>query len=136
MPDRKADLSDLAAGDIFHATSPNGASLICLVLSATQKAIHARRITTQQNLSFDSRTGVEQTGPEQSLAIIDSVAPLPSDVHNTFLELDRKYGALIALDEESRFRDLDRFKLTDAEKRALVFIGSHYPANPLPPPVE
>ena len=131
MPDRKADLSDLAAGDIFHANSPNGASLICLVLSVTPETIEARRITTQESLSFDRQSGMERTGPKQALAIIDSVTPLPSDTHNVLLELDSKYGALMAMDEKSRFQDLERFKLTDAEKKALISVGSYYPANPI-----
>jgi hypothetical protein len=133
MLDGNPDLSSLAVGDIFHATSPNSASLICLVLSVTPKTIEARRITTQESLSFDRQSGMEKTGPEQALAIIDSVAPLPSEIYNVFLDLDRKYGALMAMDEESRFQDLEQFKLTDAEKKALIFIASHYPANPLPP---
>jgi hypothetical protein len=39
----------------------------------------------------------------------------------------------MAIDEESRFEDLEPHKLTDAEKRALIFVDSHYLANPLPP---
>ena len=136
MPDREADLANLGVGDIFHAECPNGASVICLVLSVTPTTIEARRITTQESLSFDRQTGVEQAAPEQAVAIIDSVAPLPSEIYNVFLELDRKYGALMAMDEESRFQDLEQFKLTDAEKKALIFVASHYPADPLPPPVE
>jgi hypothetical protein len=118
-------LAKLAVGDIFHAESPNGASMVCLVVSVTESAIHARRVPTQTDLLLDRRTGVgvEKFGGEQAPCIINSVAPLPAEIHNVFLEMDRKYR----LDT-----DTERFKLTDAEKRAYRFIDSHYPSNPLP----
>jgi hypothetical protein len=132
MADRKTLLGNLVVGDIFHAEAPNGASSICLVLSVNETAIQARRVTTQENLNFDRQTRVEQATDEQALAVIKSVAPLPAEIQNVFLKLDQKYGVLMAMDEKARFADLKRLKLTDAEKKALLFVGPHYAASPLP----
>lgn len=128
---RKILIGNLIPGDIFHARAPNGASLICLVLSVDDKTIQARRVTTQENVEFDRRTGIA-TGEVPSG--IDSIAPLPPEIHSVFLEMDKKNRELMAMDEESRFKDLERLKLTDAEKKALDFIYSHYSSNPLAPP--
>ena len=134
MPDRTTLLAKLNVGDIFHAESPSGASLICLVLSVDKGTIQARRVTTQENLEFDRMTGVKVGDDRETPCVIDSVAALPSEIHDVFLELDEKYRALMAMDEKSRFEDLEWLKLTDAERKALLFIASHYPSNPLPPP--
>ncbi|MGA8078705.1 MAG: hypothetical protein WBD53_14770 [Xanthobacteraceae bacterium] len=133
MADRNALIRSLANGDIFHAEAPNGASLICLVLSVNKTSIRARRINTQEELEFDRETGKAESGGERIPCQIDSVAPLPAEIHGVFLRLDGKYQALMAMDEKSRFEDLDRLKLTDAEKKALSFVYSYYPSNPLPP---
>jgi hypothetical protein len=130
MLDRKTLIGNLDAGNIFHAEYPNGASCVCLVLSVDDTTIHARRMTTQENLNFDRRTGIEKASPDQQLAVINSVAPLPPEIHNVFLTLDRKYGQIQPKDWEEQ--DLQRFKLTDAEKKALLFVDSHYSSNPLP----
>ena len=127
MTDRKALLGKLDVGDIFHAEAPNGASLICLVLSVDQTTIQARRVTTQENLEFNRQTGVAQDGD-----VINSVAHLPIDIHNVFLGLDQKYRLLMGMDKKHRFEDPERLKLTDAEKKALLFVGRHYASNPLP----
>ncbi len=130
MTDRETALGKVDVGDIFHARSPNGASLVCLATSVSETTIHARRITTQEDVQFDRKTGVASgIGAVQSR--IDSVAPLPADIHDVLVELDRKYGALMELDEQSRLEDLERLKLTSAEKRALLFIDSYYSANPV-----
>lgn len=50
------------------------------------------------------------------------MAPLPVDIHNTLLHLDRK---------KRLNRDPERTKLTEAEHRALRFIAKFYPENPL-----
>jgi hypothetical protein len=132
MTDRNTCLRNLSVGDIFHAEYPNGASCICLVSSVEGMTIYAKRVTTQENLSFNRATGVEDVHPGQPQATIDSVAPLPPDIHNTFLEMNRKYETLMSMDEASRFQDLERHKLSEAEKKALNFIHSHYASNPLP----
>jgi hypothetical protein len=132
MTDRGTCLRKLCVGDIFHAEYPNGASCICLVLSVDETTIQARRVTTQQNLSFDRRTGVEEVAPDEPQAVIDSVTRLPPDVHNTFLEMDKKYETLMSMDEASRFQNLEQYKLSEAEKQALILVASHYPSNRLP----
>jgi hypothetical protein len=124
MADRKSKLSRLVPGDIFHARCPNSASLICLVEAITSDKIEARRVTTQDHVTFDLETG--HTLQETSHAIervevrctVDSIAPLPIDTHNVLLGLDRKMRL--------RFD-----KLNQAEKDALRFVADFYPANPL-----
>jgi len=93
--------------------------MICLTTAVDQVTIHARRITTQTNHEFDRTTGVERD-PEGILCKIDSVAPLPPEIHEIFLGLDHRYRTST---------DPERTKLTDAEKRAIMFIASYYPEN-------
>lgn len=130
MTDREVILAKLAVGDIFHAEYPNGASCICLALAVNDAIIQARRVTTQENLEFDRQTGVERDNNAQSLAVINSVAPLPIEIHDVFLALDRKYGAA---SDDIFDSNPEYFKLTDSEKQAFRFIDSHYASNPLPP---
>jgi|SRR5580700_4214148 hypothetical protein len=130
MLDRKALIGNLDVGDIFHAEYPNGASCVCRVLSVNEATIHARRMTTQENLEFDRQTGIERVNDGQAQAVINSVAPLPTEIHNVFLALERKYGQIQPEDWDGP--DLERFKLTEAEKKALLFVGPHYSANRLP----
>jgi hypothetical protein len=123
MANRAEALNKLVVGDIFHAESPNAPSLICLVVAVTETRIQARTVTHQLHLEFDRQTGVAKWGDERVLgAIVNSVAPLPVDIHNVMLGIDRKFRLE---------QDLERLKLNDAEKRALVFVGSHYSANPV-----
>ena len=124
MSEREKALEKLTVGDIFHAESPSGASLICLVTSVTKDIIEARTVTTQLDFRFDRRTGVAKWGDKQVPCTVDSVAPLPAEVHDVMLEMDRKY----------RFeQDPEKLKLNAAEKRALLFIGPYYASNPLRP---
>ena len=120
MADRGAALNDLTVGDVFHAESPNGASLICLVMAVTKTTIQARTVTTQTHLEFDRQTGIAEWGDERVPCVVDSVAPLPVDIHNVMLGIDRKFR----LEQDS-----ERLKLNDAEKRALIFVESHYSSN-------
>lgn len=122
MKDRETRLRKLDVGDIFHAEAPNGASLICLVLRIDDATIHARTVTTQYYFEFDLRTGEAKWGNEGAVCAIDSVTPLPVDIHNVMLGIDRKFRL------ES---DLERIKLNDAEKKALIFVDSYYRANQL-----
>jgi hypothetical protein len=122
MSDRTTILGSLSVGDIFHAESPNGASLICLVMSVTEDSIHARTVTTQRHLDFDRQTGIAKWGDDQVSCTIDSVSPLPIEIHNIMLGIDRKFRLE---------REEDKLKLNDAEKHALVFIDSYYTLNRL-----
>jgi hypothetical protein len=119
MVDRASAIGKLVVGDIFHAQCPNGASLICLVESVTDTTIDARTVTHQIKVKFDRGTGVENS---ETPCAIDSIAPLPVDLHNVILGMDRK----LRLEP-----DLMKHKLSDEEKRALISIASHYPSNPL-----
>jgi hypothetical protein len=132
MLDRKTLIANLDVGNIFHAEYPNGASCICLVLSVNDVTLRARRMTTQENLEFDRQTGVEKVNAGEAAAVINSVAPVPPEIHNVFLALDRKYGQMGP--KEWKEPDLERFKLTEDEKNAFRFIDSYYAENPLPPP--
>ena len=116
-------LAQIAERDIFHAKSPNGASLICLALRVTKDRIDARTVTSHVLLSFDRKTGVAEHGDERVPCQIDSVAPLPPLVHKIMLELDEKFGPPHDDGKDSR--------LTGAQKEALLFIGPFYKAHPL-----
>jgi hypothetical protein len=122
VADRRTALANLVVGDIFHARSPNGASLICLVLSVTETAIQARTVTTQRHLEFDRITGVAELRDGPTLCTIDSTAPLPVEIHNIMLGIDQKFR----LEQDPR-----RLRLNDAEKRALIYIDSYYALNQL-----
>jgi hypothetical protein len=134
--DRKALLRNLAVGDIFHASAPNGASLICLTTAvmAADEVIQARTVTHQIHLEFDRETGIAEWNAAKEWpnkghddvwvqCTIDSVAPLPIDVHNLMLFKDRK-ARLTYLSGNAR--------LSDDEKDAFLFMYSYYRDNPLP----
>jgi len=131
MADRKTALRNIAVGDIFHAEAPNGASLICLTRSVTETKIHARRVTTQSYHEFDRTTGVEEC--ERNPCTIDSVAPLPPDIQNIILGLDRKYREAEYQRAEYPDKPWDpgESRLTDDQKRALLFVGSFHRENPI-----
>ncbi len=46
--------------------------------------------------------------------------------------MNEKHETLMTMDEVSRFKDLERHKLSEIEKKALIFLSSHYASNPLP----
>ena len=77
--DRSTALIALAEGNIFHATTPNGASFICLVTSVNSQ-ICARRVTTQEQFVFDRVAGIAEIGDASAPGTIDSVAPLPVEI--------------------------------------------------------
>jgi hypothetical protein len=122
MTDLASAIRKLVVGDIFHANCSNGASLICLVESISESTVNARTVTHQIKVAFDCSTGLESGAEGDSPCRIDSIAPLPVDIHNVILGMDRK----LRLEP-----DLMKHKLNDDERRALIFIASHYPANPL-----
>ena len=122
--ERERALRKIAVGDIFHASAPVTASYICLTLEVTKDTIRARRVTTQTEHEFDRATGIE--GPEDNPTIIDSVAPLPADIHEIMLSLDRKYGAK---DPPKLFSEEAR--LTKEQQRGLLFVADFYPEHPI-----
>jgi hypothetical protein len=120
VQDRESKIRRVAVGDIFHASAPNGASLICLAEEVTETTIRARTVTNHFSFEFDRTTGnaeFEYEGRPAVTCTIDSVATLFPQVHDILLELDRKYGS----DDDP--------KLTTDQKRALLFAWRFYPAN-------
>jgi len=128
MTNRERTLWQLAVGDIFHARSTNGASLVCLVTAIDEGTIQARRIHTQDNHSFDRNTGLE-CGKDRTK--IDCATPFPPDIHNFFLGLDRKYQAHMATERAGIELTPDQTKMTSDEKRANLSINPHVAANPI-----
>lgn len=131
--DRRTLLHSLAVGDIFHAHAPNGASLICLTTAVTDTTVQARTVTHAMHLDFDRETGVAEWigskdwpdkgyGDDPVRCVVDSVEPLPVDIHNILLFVDRK-SRLTGVWKDMR--------LSDDEKRAFLYVYSHYPANPI-----
>ena|SRR5438552_1666727 len=114
---------NLAVGDIFHAERPNGIRLICLAISVSEATIRARSVTNDQHFEFDRQTGtgvVLHLGERHPCAIY-STAPLPVDIHNVILGLDRKFR----LEEDPELQKLD-----DDERRALLYVAKHYSSKP------
>lgn len=128
MIDRKRALQHLDVGDIFHARSSNGASLVCLITAVDHGTIHARRIHTQDDVQFDRSTGFEVGKQHTS---IDCVAPFPPDIQNIFLAMDQKYQELMALVRQGIELTLDQTRMTADERRASLAIDQHVAANPI-----
>lgn len=126
--DRETALRNLAVGDIFHAHSRNGASLVCLVTALDDDTICARRIHTQDDECFDRNTGFE-LGKKHTK--IDCVAPLPPDIHGILLAMDRKYQELMALVRRGIELTLDQTRMTADEKRAGRAVDQHAADNPI-----
>ena len=114
---RRQRVLELATGGIFHADSPNGSSLICTVISISDAVILAKTVTTQRHLEFDRHSGVGEWGTRSILCIIDSIETLPTRVRNIILNIDRKPR----LQQRPEW-----YRLTDAERQALVYVDSHY----------
>lgn len=129
MSDRAELVGRLSPGDIFHANSPaTGASLICLALSVSDAHVHAKTVTTQVHFDFDRTTGIAISREMRNRCTIDSVAPLPSDVHEVMLEIDKKFTHGPDFDFDA---NLEKMKLTEREIKAFVFVSEFYPANPI-----
>jgi hypothetical protein len=132
VADRYRALKKIVVGDIFHAGAANGASLICLAMSVTETVIQARNVATQIIYDFNRQTGVADwyIFSEHYICTIDSVAPLPADIHEIMLSIDRK-------GRESEYREAEdpdgpgQYALTDEERRGLLFVGYFYPAFPV-----
>jgi hypothetical protein len=135
MLDRAAALRNIAFRDIFHAEASNGASLICLTMSVTKKRIQARNVATQIIYDFDRESGHADwyVYGTHYTCMIDSVAPLPADIHETMLSLDRKHREVeyrLAEDPDWEMPP-EQARLTEEEKRGLLFVSHFYPENPI-----
>jgi hypothetical protein len=127
MSDRENALRNIAVGDILHArNAQTGASLVCLVTGLDDAAIYARRIHTQDDVRFDRNTGAKiGTGS----TTIDCVAPLPPEIHNTFLAMDRRYQDAHALIHQGSDMDPKFARWTTEERHAHRFLDEHIEAN-------
>ena len=136
MTDREAALTSITVGDIFHASirgRTDGPSYPCLTIQVRDDAIFARRMSTQSVHWFDRATGVEI---DDDRIVIDSVAPLPDDIREIMLSIDRLFREA----EHRRAEEPDweppenYFHHSKDQIRALLFIADFYPKNQLPPP--
>src|SRR5471030_1263690 len=119
MTKRETAIQSIAVGDLFHATSPNGASLICLALEVTDAVIVSQTVTSVYDLNFDRGTGMAERDfhGESVVCTIDSAAPLPDDFKKTLIAVHRAYSSKDESDEP---------KLKDPEHRALVFAAQYF----------
>jgi hypothetical protein len=120
-------INNLAVGDIFHAECPNRARLICLATSVIETTIRARSVTNDPYFEFDRQTGtgIVTWRDRKSPCAIYSTLPLPKDIHDAILEIDRK--ARLAEDRKPRSaEDESQPWLSDDERRALLYVAKHY----------
>jgi hypothetical protein len=134
MTDREAALRKIAVGDIFHASVglDNGPSYPCLALQVREDAIFARRMTTQSVHWFDRTTGAEI---DDDRIVIDSVEPLPDDIREIMLSIDRLFreAEYWEAEEPDWVPSENHFHQSKDQIRAILFIADFYPAHPLPP---
>ena len=134
--DREMALNAIKVGDIFHAEASSGASLLCLTMAVTDTQIQARNVATQIIYDFDRRTGFADWfvyGTHYTCSI-DSIAPLPPDIHEILLSLDQKYRECeYRLAEDPDWESAPgESHLTKEQIRGLLFVADFYPANQLP----
>ena len=107
-------LRGIQVGDLFDVAGNHGAPITCLATAIDETSIYARSITHQIDFKFDRKTGVGM-GIDDSLGgRIRSVAPLPHDIYQALIGLDRRY------------RGGGSHRLSEMEKKALVFIHHFY----------
>lgn len=128
MGDREDAIRKLSVGDIFHGRSQHGTSLTCVVTALDGNTLHARRITTQDALQFDRKTGGHQG---RGGGRIDCVTPFPPDIHSAFAGLDQKYQSFREMRSKGLEPDPEQYTLTTAEVRALLSIDDHVSSNPI-----
>lgn len=121
MTPRETALRAIRIGDIFHGVGDKSPSLLLVATSITESTINARTITHQLEFKFDRRTGVGRESKYGVLGTIDSVQPLPREIYETLIDMDRRYHAG------------DDPKLTAAEKKALLIVYDFYDAHPIEP---
>jgi hypothetical protein len=136
MTDRQAALRSIEAGNLFYALDAAGPVRICLGLSVSEKTILARSVTTQEIIKFDRRTGEaahNRYGFDFNY-LIASIMPLPRDIHEIMLSLDRNGRAFEEkLAEDPDYQSPpDNWILNDDQRRGLLFIAEFCRAHPLP----
>lgn len=136
MADRSKALKTLGVGHIFQATDAKGPVRICIVISVAENTILARSVTTQEIIEFDRRTGVAHHNWHGSMYhyMITSVAPIPHDIHEIMLSLDRnarEFEYKLAEDPDYQSPQ-DKPILNDDQRRGLLYVSRFYEAHPLP----
>src|SRR3954468_23118568 len=108
----------LALGDIFHVGFPDGARPICLTVFVDEHLIRARSVTSDQHFEFDRQTGagIAMWRDQRTPCTILSTLPLPVDIHNIILGIDRK----TRLEEDQTKPALD-----ENERQALLYVAQH-----------
>ena len=123
-------LHKVEVGDIIHAHGVSCMpSMTCLVIKISEGFIHVRDIPKQLCVSFDINTG--KGFFEGDECVIDSIAPLPIDIHHVLIHLDRKYRLSNRDPDLPLDMNSDELHLTEAEKSAFSFIHDYYPSNNL-----
>jgi hypothetical protein len=102
--------------------------LTCLVTAVDEATIHARRIHTQQDVLFDRTTGVKVGNAGTT---IDCATPLPSEIHNILVGLDRRYQERMELVRKGHSPDWTTARYTPDEWRAHEYLWDHIAANPI-----
>ena len=135
MTSRETALVQIGVGDIFNAEDAAGPVRTCLTISVTKTTILARSITTQEIIEFDRETGAATHFWHSARYdyVINSVAPLPSDIHQIMLSLDRKYReGEYKRAENPEWKPLaEESGLNEEQVRGLLFVADFYQANPL-----
>jgi hypothetical protein len=118
-------IGNLTVGDIFHAASPNGERWICLVTSVTETTVQARSAVNDLLFEFDRQTGTgfAMWRDRKTPCAIYAMDPLPEDIHNIILEMDRKSRLV---EQNPRLgKDETKPWLNDDERRALLYVAKH-----------
>jgi hypothetical protein len=120
---REPVIRRLLVGDIFHAKAYDSeASLTCLVMSVNAEYLTVRTVTSQITLNFSCDTGASEDKDGNAIYFIDSCAPLPIDMHQIMLGLDRKFRL---------WDDMTKIALNNDEKLAILFAQEFYDENPM-----
>jgi hypothetical protein len=136
MIDRQEALKVLDAGNLFQARDASGPVRICLVISTTENTILARSVTTQEIIEFDRRTGAANHNHRDAIYhyVITSVAPLPHEIHEVMLSLDRDGREFeYKLAENPDYQSPQDEPVLNADQRqGLLSVSRFYEAHPLP----
>lgn len=132
MTSREIALGQIGVGDIFNAEDTAGPVRTCLTTSVTETTILARSITTREIIEFDRRTGsaTHFWHSARYEYVINSVTPLPADIHRIMLSIDRKFHSV--RHEQEREGKIAKSGLSEEQIRGLLFVADFYQANPLP----
>lgn len=115
VQDWQSKLSWVVPGDLVSGREEGKRNLVYLVESVGPDCLRTRRITTQEKVTFDIETAEAIEAPGCRLG---SIVPLPVEVHDVLLGLDRKMR-------------LSDQPISDAEKAALDFADEVSLAHPL-----